>query len=194
MKRRDFIVAACGAIATLPISRLAAQQSGTRTMAGPMEGDRYRPVSLPPKAGAKPLLDDEQIKDMEGGLRCQCSCRLDIFTCRTTDFTCPLSPAMHKDVVRLVDGGYSADEIVDAFASTYGEVVRMAPKATGFNTIGYIAPFAVMGAAGAAAAVWIARSLKRQRMQSVPLAPVIPINGTPEELERIQRALRDEPR
>ena len=28
---------------------------------------------------------------------------------------------MHRDVIALVEGGYSAQEIIDAFVETYGE-------------------------------------------------------------------------
>ena len=43
---------------------------------------------------------------------------------------------MHRDVVALVNGGYTAQEIIDAFVGVYGERVRMAPKKSGFNAAG----------------------------------------------------------
>ena len=58
---------------------------------------------------------------LEHRIHCQCGCTLDVFTCRTTDFSCQVSPAMHRDVMALVDGGYSAQEIIDAFV---GDVRR----------------------------------------------------------------------
>ena len=45
---------------------------------------------------------------------CPCPCTLDVYTCRTTDFSCTISPAVHRDINALVAGGYSADEIMAA--------------------------------------------------------------------------------
>ena len=87
---------------------------------------------------------------LEHQIRCQCGCTLDVYTCRTTDFSCQVSPAMHRDIMALVEGGYSAQEILDAFVDTYGERALMAPKKEGFNWAGYLVPFGAL-AAGAAA-------------------------------------------
>ena len=82
---------------------------------------------------------------VEHRMRCQCGCTLDVYTCRTTDFSCQVSPSMHRDVMGLVAGGYTAQEILDAFVGVYGERVLMAPPAAGFNLVGWVAPFAVLG-------------------------------------------------
>ena len=47
---------------------------------------------------------------------------------------------MHRDVMALVDGGYSAQEIIDAFVGTYGERVLMAPRKSGFNLVAWLTP------------------------------------------------------
>jgi cytochrome c-type biogenesis protein CcmH len=98
---------------------------------------------------------------------------------------------MHGDVQRLVAGGYSADEIIAAFVDTYGEQVLMAPKREGFN---WAATCAVRGDRrrrgrsrrvirrwGAAAA---AASAAR------PVA--VTVDATPEELARLEAAVRGE--
>jgi cytochrome c-type biogenesis protein CcmH len=77
---------------------------------------------------------------VEKRLHCTCGCTLDIYTCRTTDFTCTYSPALHKEVLALQDQGRTADEIVTAFVGKYGEKILMAPKPEGFNIAGYIVP------------------------------------------------------
>jgi hypothetical protein len=43
-------------------------------------------------------------------------------------------------------GRYSAQEILDAFVETYGEVALMAPKREGFNWAGYLVPFGALAA------------------------------------------------
>ena len=93
-----------------------------------MDQSAARPVRLPPKPGATPVLTTAQRDELEHHLHCQCGCTLDVFTCRTTDFSCQVSPAMHRDVMELVKGGYGAQEIIDAFVATYGERALMAPN------------------------------------------------------------------
>ena len=75
----------------------------------------------------------------------------------------------------LVEGGHSAQEILDAFVETYGERALMAPKREGFNWAGYLMPFAALGA-GAVALVTVLRGMQR-RAQPAPIvvssAPVL---------------------
>lgn len=100
---------------------------------------------------------------LERELKCQCTCILDVYTCRTTDFTCGVSPAMHRDVMRLVAGGYTAQEIKDAFVETYGEVALTAPIKQGFNWAGYFVPSVVMATGGVILTMMIAAGPPRRR-------------------------------
>jgi cytochrome c-type biogenesis protein CcmH len=92
--------------------------------------------------------NDAELQAIEQRLACSCGCTLDIFTCRTTDFSCTYSPALHREVVALRDEGKTAREIVDAFVAKYGEKALMAPKPQGFNLWGYLLPGAAITAAG----------------------------------------------
>jgi cytochrome c-type biogenesis protein CcmH/NrfF len=106
--------------------------------------------------------NDETIKRIEQQLKCTCGCNLDIFTCRTTDFTCTYSPELHREVLALSEGGRTPQEVIDAFVAKYGERVLMAPKPVDFNLVGYLLPGAVV-LAGGAALVWvIGRRSERQ--------------------------------
>ena len=98
--------------------------------------------------------NDETIKRIEQQLKCTCGCNLDIFTCRTTDFTCTYSPELHREIVALSEGGRTPEEVIDAFVAKYGERVLMAPKPVDFNLVGYLLPGAVV-LAGAAALAWV---------------------------------------
>ena len=84
--------------------------------------------------------NDPFIIGVEEKLRCTCGCNLDVYTCRTTDFTCQVSPAMHRQVISLVEEDKTAQEILDAFVAEYGEMVLMAPRKQGFNIVGYVLP------------------------------------------------------
>lgn len=155
-----------------------------------MDQSAARTVRMPPKPGATPSMSVEARDDLEHRIRCQCGCTLDVFTCRTTDFSCQVSPAMHRDIMALVQGGYSAEEILAAFENVYGEQVLMAPRREGFNVLGYLMP----GIAIAVGAVTLAVILRRwRRPQAVVGAGTSPsIDATPEELQRLEAAVRDD--
>lgn len=131
-------------------------------MTGPMNDGAYKPVRLPAKPGATVAMTDIQRDAMEREIHCMCGCTLDIFTCRTTDFSCTVSPAMHRDVVSLVEGGYNKADIMSAFVKVYGEKVLMAPVKEGFNWAGYFVPFTVI----AVGAVVILRNLRKWTSQN----------------------------
>jgi cytochrome c-type biogenesis protein CcmH len=161
-----------------------------QTFNGPMAdaNDVYRPVTLAPKAGASASMTDGERDALEHQIHCQCGCNLDIYTCRTTDFACSVSPAMHADVMGLVSGGYSASEILAAFKAVYGEKVLMAPVKSGFNLVGYTMPFVALGAG----AVIVGALLKRWKARAPVPAAVTPhpINATESELAALDAAVR----
>jgi cytochrome c-type biogenesis protein CcmH len=167
------------------------QQVNTGAANAPMEQSAYRPVNLAAKPGARPSMTDLERDDLEHHIKCQCGCVLDIFTCRTTDFSCGVSPAMHGDVVKLVANGYNATEILSAFQGVYGERVLMAPLKQGFNWLGYIMPFAALITAGVVVAglirKWGARAAEQPRV-----ATVAPIDATQEEMDALKAAMRDD--
>jgi cytochrome c-type biogenesis protein CcmH len=158
-----------------------------------MDESVIRPVRLPPKPNARPALTTQQRDDLEHRMRCQCGCTLDVFTCRTTDFSCSVSPAMHRDVQRLVEGGYSADEIIAAFSDVYGERVLMAPKKEGFNWAGYVMPFVAIAGGGTV----VASLLRRWKARTPAARPAfadrtLDVDASPEELARLDAAVRGE--
>lgn len=187
--RRQFVAALPVAIASLSNRALAQQQ--VQTFNGPMEQDAYKPVNLPAKAGASASMSADQRDELEHKIKCQCGCVLDVYTCRTTDFACSVSPAMHSDVMRLVGGGYGATEILHAFRDVYGERVLMSPPSVGFNLLGYLMPFVVL-VAGAGAVAAVLRGW-RARAEATPAIAAVPsIDASPEEMERISAAMRSD--
>jgi cytochrome c-type biogenesis protein CcmH len=167
-----------------------------------MDQDAAQTVRRPPKPGATPVVDVAARDALEHQIRCQCSCTLDVYTCRTTDFACQVSPSMHRDVMSLVEGGYSADEIVDAFVDTYGQKVLMAPKREGFNLAGYAMPFAALGTGAVVVAALIRRwGARAAAVQAAHVAEhagngVSPtaVDASADELARLEAAVRGEGR
>ncbi len=189
VSRRTFLIGAAAAFVAHAARGQAppADTAHGATMSGPMDGTAYLPVVLPAKAqGAAPLTQEER-DDLEHKLKCQCGCVLDIYTCRTTDFTCPVSPAMHRDVLTLASTGYDAREIVIAFQAVYGERVLMAPVKEGFNLVGYALPSILIVGGGIAVFRWA-------RKRSGALTPAVagtPIaQATSDEIARIEAAVR----
>jgi cytochrome c-type biogenesis protein CcmH len=155
-----------------------------------MDQSASRSVRLPAKPGAAPSMSAEQRDDLEHRIRCQCGCTLDVFTCRTTDFSCQVSPAMHRDIMALVQGGYSAPEILAAFENVYGERVLMAPRREGFNVVGYLLPSFAIAVGAVALAVMLRRWRRPAPSAILPTAPAV--QATPEELRRLEAAVRDD--
>ncbi len=145
----------------------------------------------------------EFITAVEKRMHCTCGCGLDIYTCRTTDFTCSFSPVLHQEVLALNDEGKSADDIVTAFVAKYGEKVLMAPKPVGFNIAGYVVPGLVILLVGG---IMFAILKRRTRVLAAaqaeaPVAPPMPagashaVVGAPPasqaELERLTREMQE---
>lgn len=133
--------------------------------------------------------NDSTVKAIEGKLRCTCGCNLDVFTCRTTDFTCATSPAMHRLVLARLDSNQTPDQVIASFVAQYGQSVLMAPPKSGFNLTAYIMPFV-----GLAIGIGLVGALMRRwiRMRAAEPAEPPPLPGvaaSPEELERLKKEL-----
>ena len=195
ISRRSLLGKSVGWGAALVVSRIGgAQQPGPATLPDTsnlfaMDQSAARSVRLPPKPGARPVLSADERDDLEHRIRCQCGCTLSVFICRTTDFSCQVSPAMHRDIIALVDGGYTAAEISDAFVRVYGDQALMSPPKEGFNILGYVLP----GIAIAAGALVLGVVLRRWRK---PVAgagvPAADLDASPDELARLNAAIRDD--
>jgi len=204
MRRREFLFRALAGSGSVLVGARAlsaqqgttppgsAQSSGSSNLFD-MNQDAARRVVRSPKASGRASLSDDERDAVEHRIRCQCGCTLDVYVCRTTDFSCQVSPAMHRDVIALVEGGYSAQEILDAFVETYGEVALMAPKREGFNWAGYLVPFGAL-AAGGAALVTVLRRMQQRAARIATPAPApgdgAPALGTADELARLDAAVR----
>ena len=133
--RRGFFLAAGSAV--LPLASPQDSLPVAEQPAGQLQNPEM--VGMP-RQRITDYENDPFIIGIESRLACTCGCTLDVYTCRTTDFTCGTSPAMHKEVVQLAQQEKTAEEIVDAFVAKYGETVLMAPPKEGFNIVGYVLP------------------------------------------------------
>jgi cytochrome c-type biogenesis protein CcmH len=195
--RRQFLTVGLSAAGAAAGAALAGRRLAAQTPAPP-------PGSLPgsgptgslgdPAAAGRPQAattardNDAAIQSIEKRLRCTCGCTLDVYTCRTTDFSCTYSPQLHREVLQLRDSGMNGQQIVDAFVAKYGEQALMAPEPHGFNLAGYLLPGSLVTVAGGVM-LWIL-SQRRVRTEA-ELAPVA-VDATPDELERLRQALAED--
>jgi cytochrome c-type biogenesis protein CcmH len=69
---------------------------------------------------------------------------------------CSVSDSMVEEIRSQIDAGKSKQEIVDSFASIYGEAVMALPRKSGFGLTAWVTPLLAVAAGGVAvsAAIW----------------------------------------
>jgi len=152
----------------------------------------FRPDVVQERAVATAADNDPAVKGVERRLKCTCGCNLDIYTCRTTDFTCSYSPQLHREVLTLRASGKSPDEVVASFVAKYGEQVLMAPIPKGFNLAGYLVPGVTVALAGGTLAFLLLRRSRRlaEVAAAAPASPPAARDpASQEDRERLRRAL-----
>jgi cytochrome c-type biogenesis protein CcmH len=187
---RHFVAALAGG-ATVAAARALGAQDAAAQGGTSMSGDGYLPVRLAPKANATRQLTDDQRDALEHQLSCPCPCTLDVYTCRTS-MPCGFSPRLHADVISLVEGGYTGDEIIAAFVGVYGDQARMAPPTHGFNLVGWVAPFAALGTGALVIAALIRRWGRQAADRRGPSPLPVDAGASADELARLEAAIRDD--
>jgi cytochrome c-type biogenesis protein CcmH len=179
------------AIPLLPAVLRAAEPQDSLAGRGAVGTLRDPSAAGRPRLPTDPDENEAAVQAIEMRLACNCGCTLDVFTCRTTDFSCTYSPKLHREVLALRNQGLSAQEVLDAFVAEYGEKALMAPKPKGFNLAGYLVPGAAIATAGAALMMIIGR--RRAAVAVAGGAGAAPA-GEPAsavEMERLRRALSE---
>ncbi|MBA2292358.1 MAG: cytochrome c-type biogenesis protein CcmH [Gemmatimonadales bacterium] len=187
-----------GALRALPfavaVRSLGAQEGGASP--DTLQADLLRDPSLLGRLRdpASEYDNDPVVVSIERRLRCTCGCTLDIYTCRTTDFSCTFSPALHREVIAMVKGGQTPEDVVAALVAREGPAMLMAPPARGFNLAGYLVPGLVMASGALGLAAWLSRRRMAVAADSpgtgAVTSPPLPAPDA-EQMERLRRALED---
>lgn len=193
--RRAWLAAAGAAFLARPALAQQPDSLGGRGDVGTL---RYPTVVGRPADTALAGANDAAIQALEKRLKCPCPCGLDVYTCRTTDFTCTYSPESHRQVLALWDQGLTADEIIAEFVRQYGDRALMAPPPRGFNLAGYLVPGALILLLGAVL-TWVLLRRSRAGAMAPPAAgagpatqPSLVGGATPEELAALERELAED--
>ncbi|HYK81699.1 MAG TPA: cytochrome c-type biogenesis protein CcmH [Gemmatimonadales bacterium] len=186
--RRDFLAALAG------VALVAVRAPRGQTPEDSLPGTGPAGRLWDPARAGRPLEpvtaadNDVAIQAIEKQLHCTCGCNQDVYTCRTTDFSCTTSPAMHRHVLALVQAGKSGPEIIAEFVRENGVSILMAPPKRGFHLTAYVVPPAVLLVA-AALLTLVLRRWTGAAAPPVPVAPGAERPASPEELERLRREL-----
>ncbi len=117
---------------------------------------------------------------------CGCGCRQILLECNHVG--CQVSDKMVRELRLALTRGDSDDLVMQAFVQRYGETVRAAPEAKGFNLVAWIMPFAML-LAGLLLAVLV---LRRWRLRPAPAGEGAPQAAASSQLDALRRRARQE--
>jgi len=190
LNRRAFLTLGAGSFLGVVASWRHATLQGPDSLPGTGPAGRL----WDPSRAGRPLEpvtaadNDAVIQAIEKQIHCTCGCNQDVYTCRTTDFACTTSPAMHRRVVALAEAGKTGPQILDAFVRENGIAILMAPPKRGLNLIGYLVPPLVFIVAAGILALVLRRWTRTAAPDAVSARPLAAA-GTPAELERLRGEL-----
>ncbi len=102
---------------------------------------------------------------------CGCGCRQILLECNHVG--CQVSDKMLRELRVALTRGDSDDLVMQAFVQRYGETVRAAPEAKGFNLVAWVTPFATL-LAGLLLAVAVLRRWSMRPAAAAQREPAAP--------------------
>lgn len=159
--------AVAGAVLALALlsSAAAVAQDGT------ISAEERRQLGEPagtPLTGGELLVRSQEVGSL---LRCPVCQGLSV-----ADSPVPAALAMQRKVQALLAAGYSEEQVLSFFETSYGEFIRLSPKPEGFNLVVWILPFV---------AILVGVALVARRVRSAPAA-------AEDDLEAYRRRVREE--
>lgn len=97
-------------------------------------------------------VDAEEFLEAAETILCDCGCHpQSVYDCE-----CGRAAEMRAEIADHIRGGKTGTEVVDFYVARFGEQIRIAPEARGFNLIAWLGPGIAFLLAGAAV-VWLLR-------------------------------------
>lgn len=98
-------------------------------------------------------------KAVASQFECDCGCGENMFDCDPS--TCEVSTQFKKDIVNMMNKGWSKDKIRNYYVSIYGQSILAAPEKSGFGLTAWILPFVALGVAALVVLFVIRKWVKR---------------------------------
>jgi cytochrome c-type biogenesis protein CcmH/NrfF len=191
----SLLALALASAAPLAAQRPTAQDSALSRALKARPADSLGRLEVPEAAGrsARPVTARDNaalVVALEHKIRCTCGCNQDVYTCRTTDFTCTTSPAMHQLVLARLDSGMTEAQVLAAFQKQYGEMIFMSPPKHGFNLVMYLMPIVGLGVGIGLVVGLVKRWAKATPRGAVAEEAATAESGvTPEEMAKLKQEL-----
>ncbi|HLV02346.1 MAG TPA: cytochrome c-type biogenesis protein CcmH [Acidobacteriota bacterium] len=124
---------------------------------------------------------NETLDRAKTDLMCICGCPHQLGQCGDE---CGVAPQLISDIQKMLDEGAGQQEIYGEFEARYGSMVYAAPKAEGFNLIGWILPF--VGLMFGGLLVWgVVRKLRVDNAGDLSAASHEPVSEIDEKYRRM---------
>lgn len=118
---------------------------------------------------------------------CDCGCHPQ----SVADCTCGRAAEMRTEIHALVDGGMTGDAVIASYVERYGDKIRIAPTARGFNLLAWLGPFALL-LAGVGGVTWLVLRLSRSAASAAAnAAPIAPPPADDAYLARLRREVEE---
>lgn len=126
--------------------------------AGPIAGGLlllalFAAAAVPPLPAAGPSAEFDRAAST---ILCDCGCHPQ----SVAECTCGRAAEMRADIQAMVDRGMSGDAVIADYVARYGDKIRIAPTARGFNLLAWLGPLVVL-LLGLVGVAWLARRLSR---------------------------------
>lgn len=144
-------------------------------------------------SSAVAALDEASYPEYEKAARtilCDCGCHpQSVHEC-----ACGRAAEMRRDVATLVEQGKSGDDVVAFYVERFGEKIRIAPLARGFNLVAWLGPFVGLLAASALLVLLVRRWSRRRQSLPVAAEPAAAVSAADADAlyhARLRRELED---
>ena len=131
--------------------------------------------------GAAGAIPEEEVLDVAAQLRCPVCQNLSV-----ADSPSEMAKEMRGLIRERLERGETREEVMAYFVGKYGEWILLSPRATGFNLLIWILPFAAI-LAGLVGVILVIRRWSA-RARALPAAAT-PASPDPAYLERVRREL-----
>jgi len=138
-----------------------------------------------PGSAARGEVDWEDVLRITDNIVCTCSCP----PTQVSACSCGRSGEMNEEVQNMLEEGKSDDQIYDFYTTQFGHSVLAAPRAEGFNLLGWVLPFVALALGGGVVVAAYRRLREDQAPPSGQSRKRKMID--PEIKERIKRELAD---